>query len=63
MCRRDGGTGRHKGLKIPRHLKRRAGSIPVPGIARLSKDRKSFFFCIFLSYSFDKTPDKTQGNL
>ena len=32
--RPDGGTGRHKGLKIPRP-KRRAGSIPAPGTIRL----------------------------
>ena len=37
VCRRSGGIGRRKGLKIPRAHKARAGSIPASGTtARLS---------------------------
>ena len=44
ICRRYGGIGRHKGLKIPRS-NIRTGSIPVTGT---SKKEKAFAFSFLL---------------
>ena len=43
LCCRDGGIGRRKGLKIPRTLHVRAGSIPAPGTKKTKPAKAGFF--------------------
>ena len=52
VARRCGGTGRHKGLKIPRR-KKRTGSIPVTGTSKT--ERASALSVLLYGWERDRT--------
>jgi hypothetical protein len=55
MPRHDGGTGRRKGLKIPREQNSRAGSIPARGTTPICN-------ILLLLFKFNKYPKPIPNN-